>query len=180
MVYLSKCPAIIEHYGTRVKRPSAKPRNFLTYAEMCVYEDESIHFLIHVNETQGADVYKILISKSHLYDMLMQHLTYRPIYPLFSKTHPENNNLFYYNTLFPRKAPPVDPIHGIDNMTPVELRGRYRQSVEHMKDYISEASDQQAARAKSQMNRLMHLQWKSELLYEAHLVDKNFKFIDLE
>ena len=174
MVYLAKCPVqpLVRTWdgGRQPFRKAYGDQR--VYGELELDEQGRIRFVIKLNSGGNAQTMYIIIAKAHLYEMLMYHLTFRPIYPLYSKTKPYQNHIWLYDDDLSDIG--ITQFPDIDTMTPDDIKAYHTNAVKHMRKYIPEVSDTQLIRAGAQMHRLIDRQWKIDILYEAEKAIKNF------
>lgn len=177
-MYLSKCPAAVLEKQYNKKFKTCSFLNSSSYAYMEIDSQGRMKFNIKMHDHKKALV--ILVSKAHLFEMLLQHLTFRPIYPYYDQQDRGFDHIWTYDQKYQKLSDGsgLKQFPDIDKMTPIEIGDYHRDAVQHLAKYIPQVSGVQKARAERQMQKLLDRQWKIDILYEAEKAKRIFKLED--
>ena len=143
------------------------------YAHLEIDKLGRINFIIKLNDLERKNTMYLHVAKAHLFEMLMYHLTLKPIYPYYSDKNPSKNHVWTYNNDL--KDEGVHQYDNVDLMTADEIRDYYTRACEHMKGYVSECSPAALEMAQKQFDALLLRQTKIDILYESEKALNTFK-----
>ena len=160
-MFIAKSKIHIQTKRIRRKKYSSK-NGYTGHLYLDITEDNKINLNLRIKDKKNS--IRVNIGKYAVYDMLMYHLSFRPI------IRPKDG-VVYLN----ERARSLKSEMDFGKLTPDQIKKEYEESIEELKSVIKVGAEPGRIRmAERQLEILVESKWKIELLHDIWLA-KNIK-----
>lgn len=164
-MYIAKSKIHIQTKRIGRKRYSSK-NGYTGYLYLDVTEDHKINLNLRIKDKRNS--IRVNIGKYAVYDMLMYHLSFRPI-------ERPKGAIVYLN----ERARALKSETDFGKLTPDQIKKEYEESIEGLKSVIKVGAEPGRIRmAERQLEKLVESNWKIKLLHDIWLA-KNIKKVKI-
>lgn len=147
--YLAKAPIEIQR---RPKNSNRYSHSYLDKGAVYLAMSRDRRLWIHIIFHNSKDSVKVVVSKWYLLQLLLCHLSFKPILPMPKKK-------LWFNTRV-REIKPLD----LDKLDPVEVQKDYYEALQHMREVIPYMSGEAKEKAQKQLENLLNREWQIDLI----------------